>query len=466
MPKETGTDEQPSEVRMSRPSVMVVGAGIAGLGAAMTLAEAGCRVTLLEASDRVGGRVRTEHVGDACVELGAEFVHGRPPELLELLRDLQLDTLELNGSHLSYSAAEGLHAAEADGGEEDSAFSLLKELESWTHENADRDVSFAEFVQKQRVSPEIAAAASAYVEGFNAADANVVSAHSLARQQKAEDSIGGDTLLHVGQGYEALARGMADRFLRAGGVLKPGTQVRAIQWERGRVRAKIAAGGGAEAERAVIALPLGVLQSGSVVFDPQPGSALLHAGRMRMGQVCRMTLVFRRRWWAEIPGARHTERQRLSFLFAREFQAEKEPHFRVFWTSFPATHPVITAWRGGPSSERFDDVDGKAVAQIACADLARIFGLDPSAVRNQLVTHHSHDWKRDPLAGGAYSWVPVGAVDASEQMARPVENTLFFAGEHTDTTGHWGTVHGALRSGIRAARQILDVTVPGSRQRS
>ncbi len=52
--------------------------------------------------------------------------------------------------------------------------------------------------------------------------------------------------------------------------------------------------------------------------------------------------------------------------------------------------------------------------------------------------------------------MPVGAVDASTKMSQPVENTLFFAGEHTDTTGHWGTVHGAIRSGMRAASQLLE----------
>jgi len=58
-------------------NVIVIGAGVAGLIAAVKLAEAGCCVTVLEASDRVGGRIRTEHAGDAAIELGAEFIHGK-----------------------------------------------------------------------------------------------------------------------------------------------------------------------------------------------------------------------------------------------------------------------------------------------------------------------------------------------------------------------------------------------------
>jgi monoamine oxidase len=69
---------------------------------------------------------------------------------------------------------------------------------------------------------------------------------------------------------------------------------------------------------------------------------------------------------------------------------------------------------------------------------------------------HTHDWHADEYARGAYSYVPAGALDAPERMAWPVEDTLYFAGEHTDTSGHWGTVHAALASGMRAARQVLN----------
>ena len=68
----------------------------------------------------------------------------------------------------------------------------------------------------------------------------------------------------------------------------------------------------------------------------------------------------------------------------------------------------------------------------------------------------SHDWQQDPFALGAYSYVATGGLKASQQMSEPVENTLYFAGEHTDFTAHWGTDHAAMRSGLRAAQQILE----------
>jgi monoamine oxidase len=72
------------------------------------------------------------------------------------------------------------------------------------------------------------------------------------------------------------------------------------------------------------------------------------------------------------------------------------------------------------------------------------------------VTHvWMHDWMNDPFARGAYSYQLVAGANAARDLARPIDGTLFFAGEATDTSGSTGTVHGALASGARAARQVL-----------
>ena len=89
-------------------------------------------------------------------------------------------------------------------------------------------------------------------------------------------------------------------------------------------------------------------------------------------------------------------------------------------------------------------------------DLAEIFGTTAATLKTLLVESLAHDWTADPFSRGAYSYVPVGAINASEEMTQPVEDTLYFAGEHTDTTGHWGTVQGAMRSSLRAATQLLE----------
>jgi monoamine oxidase len=89
------------------------------------------------------------------------------------------------------------------------------------------------------------------------------------------------------------------------------------------------------------------------------------------------------------------------------------------------------------------------------ATLSGMLNRPQAELRGLLMRSNAHDWHADPFSRGAYSYVPKGAMGSSEALAQPVEKTLFFAGEHTDTTGHWGTVHGALRSGCRAAEQAL-----------
>jgi monoamine oxidase len=141
-----------------------------------------------------------------------------------------------------------------------------------------------------------------------------------------------------------------------------------------------------------------------------------------------------------------------SFLFAF---ASMPP---VWWTPHPAPGNTLTGWVGGPRSEALANVTAAQLGELACEILAPIFSLDPQAVRAELLACHTHDWRHDGLCFGSYSYVPAGALDAPSKMTIPTANTLFFAGEHTDTTGHWGTVHAAIRSGLRAADQVLKAT--------
>ena len=127
----------------------------------------------------------------------------------------------------------------------------------------------------------------------------------------------------------------------------------------------------------------------------------------------------------------------------------------VWWSAHPAETRTLTGWIGGPRSAVFDQCTREQIGDAACQELALIFSRPVAFVRGQLINCATHDWHTDPYTCGTYSYVPAGALDAVLRMATPVYDTLYFAGEHTDTTGHWGTVHAAMRSGIRAAKQVL-----------
>ena len=433
-----------------RYDVLIVGAGVAGLNAGRLLAEAGRRVAIVEARNRVGGRIWTHAV---CVEnsplpirveLGAEFVHGLPPETWSLIREAALSSFEIDGASFWFDGSRLLAANPQRGAAE----RVLEEMTQWMKmQPRGSDLSFADYLRRRAADPLAARAAANYVEGFNAADQQHISVAALAKQQAAEDAISADRLFRIEAGYAALPNWLADRFAAAGGTLILEAPVKKIVWKRGAVSVEAACLEGDRqyhANRAVITVPLGVLQAQTIEFVPQPREALLQANRLKMGAVVHLTLVFKQIFWD----------QGLSFLFAPD---ESPP---TWWTSAPHEAPVLTAWAGGPKAEVLlklvkADGDAGALRDRCLSTLAKMFSRPLSDLQQMLSSWHVHDWQSDGCSRGAYSYVPVGALDAPEKLRIPVEHTLYFAGEHTDVAGHWGTVHAALASGSDAAARVI-----------
>lgn len=432
--------------------VLIVGAGVAGLQAGRFLAEAGLRVAIVEARDRIGGRIWTQAVAlddsrlPMPLELGAEFVHGLPAETWSLIKQAGLSTFEIDGP--AYRFEGGRLMAANEHGQQNAAECVLEGMTHWMHKQpSGSDMSFVEYLTAQAVDPLAARAAGNYVEGFNAADQHRISVAALAKQQAAEDAISADRLFRLEAGYAAIPNFLAQKFIAAGGVLTLEAPVKRIAWKRGAVSVQTSRRGGDplyRSNRAVITVPLGVLQAQTIEFVPRPTEVLFNANRLKMGAVVRLTLVFKQKFWD----------QRLSFLFA---PGESPP---TWWTPAPHDAPLLTAWAGGPKAElllKLITVDGDAGAlrDLCLSTLAKIFALPLSDIRQMLSSWHMHNWQSDDYARGAYSYVQVGALDAPEKMRVPVEDTLYFAGEHTDVAGHWGTVHAALAAGAAVADQVI-----------
>jgi monoamine oxidase len=418
--------------------VVVVGAGMAGLTAARALAEAGLKVLVVEAQDRIGGRIWTRHVGDEAIELGAEFIHGRPPELWALIDEAGLETYERGGAQVCFedSALSDCSAAIEE------VFAPLEKLEDFDGP----DMSFAEYLDREQVPMEKRGRIIGYVEGFNAADHREISVASLGAQQKAGDADGSDHTYRLRGGYDQLPRYLSERISEFGGKVLTGTPLMEIHWEEGQVEL-VSDLWRFRAPHAVVTLPLAVLQRGKVKITPRPHQILEAAERLRMGQARRFTLLFAEKFWEGLPPQPALEE--MSFLFAF---TEMPP---VWWTAHPEASNTITGWVGGPRSAALTGLDAKTLGEKACATLARIFCLRKQRIHELLKGCYTHDWQLDRFSLGAYSYVAAGGLDASRQMTEPVADTLFFAGEHTDITGHWGTVHAAMRSGLRAAEQVL-----------
>jgi phytoene dehydrogenase-like protein len=280
---------------------IVIGAGAAGLVAGCTLAEAGRRVAILEARDRIGGRIWTRTVplasgGSLSVEFGAEFIHGLPEESWSLIRAAKLGTHEVGGTSLSYSNGQ-LHAgSEQHQGTE----RVLEDMMQWmARQPSGTDMSFAEYLKLAGVEGPAAQAAANYVEGFNAADQNRVSVAALVKQQRAEEAINTDRLFRLDGSYADIPTYLADRFIGAGGELKLSAPVTKITWRAGDVGVQYQNAGEVSqlrANRALITVPLGVLQAEVIEFVPRPSAVLRQANRLVMGEVMRLILVFKEKF--------------------------------------------------------------------------------------------------------------------------------------------------------------------------
>jgi len=132
-----------------------------------------------------------------------------------------------------------------------------------------------------------------------------------------------------------------------------------------------------------------------------------------------------------------------------------EPPFPVWWVSRPPPFPVVTGWAGGRSARALRERGSADRVEAALRALASALGVETDRLRQDLRGGFSHDWLADPCARGAYSYSGVGGSEAGAELAVPVDETIFFAGEATESDGDNATVHGAISSGRKAARRAL-----------
>ncbi|MDR3763590.1 MAG: NAD(P)/FAD-dependent oxidoreductase [Acidobacteriota bacterium] len=436
--------------------VIVIGAGAAGLTAARALAHSGRSVLLLEARNRLGGRIHT--VPDSQgqpIELGAEFIHGRPSEIFRTIITAGLDVREANGMQWVQDS----RGLEPHPGFFARIRAVLDAIPA-----APPDRSFASYLDDfYPLEDESRLWSLEYVEGFHGAIAEKISIHSLRRGLRAEDMISGHRSFRFMHGYKVLLDAI-QRDTSADKVsLRLENTVSAVRWGgEGRVQVEAATPEGDaiyEAKAAVVTLPLGVMQAplnaaGAVHFDPPLTEKAGPLGLLFMGQAIRISLVFRSCWWEQIErGVRN-----LGILHSHE------EWFPTWWTPQNAG-AVLTGWAASRRGERLSGRPAEYVLERALDSLAALFPLERRRIAAELLSWHTHDWQNDPFSRGSYSYVGVDGEGAQKVLAAPLGNKLFFAGEATASDGHHATVHGAIGSGERAAREVLSTLDVGHRKR-
>ena len=360
------------------------------------------------------------------IELGAEFVHGEPLELSPF------PAIETEGE--DWCVRDG--RLEKPGALFRSVERLMADLP------AAPEQPFAEFVKSNHAGPEARMWTTGYVEGFHAAPAADIGVCGLALTNRAEAAIGGGRSFRLAGGYSSLIDRLRSEIA---GELLCGVAVQAVSWSRGRVAARAPeCRREFHAARLICTIPLGVLASGDVCFEPEPPNLRAALRGIATGRAARITFRFRRRVWED-----RSELQNLGFLFSRE------AWMPTWWTASPSDEPILTGWTGGPHAAAAPE-DIAEWVEPALSSLAKSLGRDAAGLRRELIAWHAHNWSADPFSRGAYSYVRPGGLDALRGFGAPVEDTLFFAGEAANAEGYWATVHGAVASGERAARLALE----------
>jgi monoamine oxidase len=440
---------------MRKSDVVVIGAGASGLAAARQLVEDGFDVVVVEARDRIGGRIFTHRDSSTPVpiELGAEFIHGSAPELDEILANGSIASVDISGRRWTRQGDQFRPL--------DDFWSRIEGVMGRLQEQRTPDRSFAAFLATKPGGRRLAQArrlAQQYVEGFHAADPEKVGERALAAGGAPDGDVRERRIGRVIDGYDRvidwLAAPLGDRVRLSAIVTR-------IRWAPGNVSVETRHPDGrsrpsVDARAAIVTVPLGVLKAppgevGAIEFDPDLRAKAPILARLEMGSVVRIALRLKERFWASEWFAKLARNESLDTM---SFLQTSDEQFPVWWTAYPVRAPIIVGWHGGPSALSLAQKASEEIEDIAIASLARQCGLTTRRLRDMVEAAWTHDWQHDPFSRGVYSYQGVGGSDAPAALARPLRSTLFFAGEAAEEEGRTGTVHGAIASGKRAAGEV------------
>lgn len=435
--------------------VIIIGAGFSGLAALSVLKNSGLSVCVLEARDRIGGRVLTVRP-QTCrfpIELGAEFVHGEKNPLWDLI--LESGVRAAFAIRKTWSSSAGKLKFHRD--YYSNINMIFEELYAQAN-SSENDMSFSDFTQvlltkNSSDGTKLERAlqqTNDFLHSLMAEDPAAMSIRFLAHGVDAEAQNGSDDYRII-DGYDLLAEYLVES-AHSRQPISLSTQVNRVEWQQGKVLC-IAEQDRKEtrisASRALITVPPGLLDSNhkaSIVFDPKLGKDLSSIG---MSRVIKIVVQFCENFW-ERANIDDAGAEYLEFGYLHCADAE----ISSWWCQHPIVSPILTAWVTGDECRRIPE-DEPELRHMIARSLACAFAVEAEDVLQLMVAVYWHDWGKDPYALGAYSYRLFNGDNQAAALAAPIADTLFFAGEASHAEGCSGTVHGALQTGWRAADEIL-----------
>jgi monoamine oxidase len=400
--------------------VIIIGAGAAGLAAGQRLRAAGRAPIILEARDRIGGRICTDRTYGP-VEVGAEFIHGEHAATWEFVRAANLRSTGWEGDR---RFASGGVIFPADDPVAERTTALFDAATSYHGP----EVSVATLIDGI-ASPDDPARTFAlrWLANVEAADTRLLSATALTREHELASN--GENNFHILDGYDRAVAQLAE-----GLDIRLGQAVERVAWGDDSVTLGLSGGEVIDARHLIITVPVGVLQAGRPAFDPPlPDEKRAAIGAIAMGHVVKLMLWFERQIWSDF------------------VVLSTDGRIATWWAVESAATPTLMGYVGGPAAQQIAALGEQGAIALGLSELSTLFGTDATAAS---LGGRLSGWSGDPWSLGAYSYSPVGVGDARAALAAPI-GPIYFAGEATLTNGHIATVHGAIESGRRAADELL-----------
>ena len=423
-----------SEVLFNRKSqskrVLVIGAGLAGLAAARELQDQGLDVVVVEARDRIGGRVWTSTLWDSvAIDLGASWIHGvQGNPLTDLAVEIDAERLVTSYEKAITYDARGT-PLEDEERLDDVRTRVYEAIRSAQKRNEDMSIEQTITSVRSAERPLVDFVISSEIEQEYSGSAKMLSARWY---DHAEEFEGDDALFAHGFGAipEYLAKGLS---------IKLGQVVREVFWGHSLVRVTTQ-DSAYEADHVVVTLPLGVLQAGQVAFIPElPQKKKEAIAALGMGVLNKCYLLFKEPFWP----------QDVDWL---EFISDT-PGAWTEWLSYwrVAKQPVLLGFNAADRGREIERLSDQEIVASAMRTLKTVYGERIPEPTGFQVTR----WASDPFTLGSYSFNAVGSTPGMRKtLAAYLDKKLFFAGEASHSA-YFGTAHGAYLSGLHAAKEIL-----------
>ncbi|HMQ48387.1 MAG TPA: NAD(P)/FAD-dependent oxidoreductase [Saprospiraceae bacterium] len=424
----------PLIIRSLNPSVIVVGAGAAGMYAASWLKSKGAQVTVFESSDRRGGRVKgLSDFADFTVEAGAEYIHGHNSMLYQW-------AIAQGGQFVNYSPEdyyrldgilrnEGQIISDPD---VNAAWNFIDAMPYYTG----NDITVTDHANAQNIASRVRHILQADLGNDWGTDNDTLSIKGIAQEDNAWTAGNNDYALR-NKGYNDILDTQCANILPDILYNKKVVQISYTPGQMPQVQDQ--EGQWHTADAVILTVPLAILKNNTINFDPPLPSWKINAiQNIGMGPGMKIILRFQQRFWAE--NLRYITSDLLATVWWYTSKQRGNDH-------------VLTAFVMGDNAAQLSN-QGQAAVSTVLQELDLMYGNQVAT--NSFISSHIEDWGLNPHIGGAYSFPLVngGGLASRKNLSKALYARLFFAGEATHFRGHNSTVHGALETGLLAAKAV------------